>query len=143
MLNPKLKPDPDQNQTSSNPNHDPTPTTCDATPLLPLPYSYPLPQIRDMYFMNLGPFLNKKAMDIKGTYDEKVRLTEPKPKPKPMIKPMPMPNPKPIPNDPRHEPDNVKPNIRLACLSLSPIILGLAPTLTIPRATCAKSLLGR
>lgn len=28
-------------------------------------------EIRDMYFMNLGPFLNKKAMDIKGTYDEK------------------------------------------------------------------------
>ena len=33
-------------------------------------------EIRDMYFMNLGPFLNKKAMDIKGTYDEKGNMRQ-------------------------------------------------------------------
>jgi len=33
-------------------------------------------EIRDMYFMNLGPFLNKKAMDIKGTYDEKGNMSQ-------------------------------------------------------------------
>jgi len=33
-------------------------------------------EVRDMYFMNLGPYLNKKAMDIKGTYEERGNMRQ-------------------------------------------------------------------